>query len=207
MSKYLDLSIKEIHELLLSKKIKPIDLVEEVNERFNNNELNAFITFDIDGARKKAIELENIEVEKDNLLFGIPIAIKDNIMVEGLKCTCASHILDNFVGIYDASVIELIKDKHMIIVGKTNMDEFAMGSTSETSYYGTPVNPWNKNKVPGGSSGGSAVSVAGGIVPLALGSDTGGSIRQPSSWQSIKVWISSICIKLRSNWANDKKCL
>ena len=185
MSKYLDLSIKEIHELLLNKKIKPIDLIEEVNERYNNNELNAFITFDIEGARKKAIELENIDIPKDNLLFGIPIAIKDNIMVKDLKCTCASHILDNFVSIYDASVIDLIKENNMIIVGKTNMDEFAMGSTSETSYFGTPVNPWNHRKVPGGSSGGSAVSVSSGIVPLALGSDTGGSIRQPASFTGI----------------------
>ena len=185
MSKYLDLSIKEIHKLLLDKKIKPIDLIEEVNERYNNNELNAFITFDIENARKQALELEKIEVPKDNLLFGIPIAIKDNIMVKDLKCTCASHILDNFVSPYDASVIELIKENKMIIVGKTNMDEFAMGSTSETSYFGTPVNPWNHNKVPGGSSGGSAVAVASRIVPLALGSDTGGSIRQPASFTGI----------------------
>ena len=185
MSKYLDLSIKEIHELLVNKKIKPIDLVEEVNDRYKSNELNAFITFDIDGARKKALELENKEVEKDNILFGIPIAIKDNIMVKDLKCTCASHILDNFISIYDASVIKLIKDKNMIIVGKTNMDEFAMGSTSETSYFKAPINPWNKDKVPGGSSGGSAVSVAARITPLALGSDTGGSIRQPASFTGI----------------------
>ena len=185
MSKYLDLSIQKIHELLVNKKIKPIDLVEEVNDRYNSNELNAFITFDIEGARKKALELENIEVEKDNIFFGIPIAIKDNIMVKDLKCTCASHILDNFVSIYDASVIELINDKNMIIVGKTNMDEFAMGSTSETSYFGTPINPWNHKKVPGGSSGGSAVAVASHIVPIALGSDTGGSIRQPASFTGI----------------------
>ena len=185
MSKYLDLSIQKIHELLLNKKIKPIDLVEEVNERYNNNKLNAFITFDIEGARKKALELENIEVEKDNLLFGIPIAIKDNIMVKDLRCTCASHILDNFISPYDASVVELIKNNNMIIVGKTNMDEFAMGSTSQTSYFGTPVNPWNHKKVPGGSSGGSAVAVASHITPLALGSDTGGSIRQPASFTGI----------------------
>jgi len=185
MSKYLDLSIKEIHELLVSKKIKPIDLVNEVEERYHDNELNAFITFDIDGAKKRAIELENMEVEKDNLLFGIPIAIKDNIMVKDLKCTCASHILDNFVSQYDASVVKLIRDNNMIIVGKTNMDEFAMGSTSETSFYGCPINPWNKDKVPGGSSGGSAVSISGHIVPLSLGSDTGGSIRQPASFNGI----------------------
>ena len=185
MSKYLDLSIKDIHELLLNKEIKPIDLVEEVNERYNNNELNAFITFDIEGARKKAIELESVDIPKDNLLFGIPIAIKDNINVKDLKCTCASHILENYISVYDASVIELIKNTQMIIVGKTNMDEFAMGSTSETSYFKAPINPWNKNKVPGGSSGGSAVCVSSKIVPLSLGSDTGGSIRQPASFNGI----------------------
>ena len=185
MSKYLNLSIKEIHELLISKKIKPIDLVEEAFEVLDNNKLNAFITVDYEGARKKAIELENVEIDEDNLLFGIPIAIKDNIMVKDLRCTCASHILENFVSIYDASVIKLIKENNMIIIGKTNMDEFAMGSTSETSYFGPPINPWNKDKVPGGSSGGSAVSVASGITPLALGSDTGGSIRQPASFTGI----------------------
>ena len=185
MSKYLNLNIKEIHELLISKKIKPIDLVEEAFEVLDNNKLNAFITVDYEGARKRAIELENVEIDEDNLLFGIPIAIKDNIMVKDLRCTCASHILENFVSIYDASVIKLIKENNMIIIGKTNMDEFAMGSTSETSYFGPPINPWNKDKVPGGSSGGSAVSVASGITPLALGSDTGGSIRQPASFTGI----------------------
>ena len=185
MSKYLNLNIKEIHELLISKKIKPIDLVEEAFEVLDNNKLNAFITVDYEGARKRAIELENIEIDKNNLLFGIPIAIKDNIMVKDLRCTCASHILENFVRIYDASIIKLIKENNMIIIGKTNMDEFAMGSTSETSYFGPPINPWNKDKVPGGSSGGSAVSVASGITPLALGSDTGGSIRQPASFTGI----------------------
>ena len=109
MSKYLNLNIKEIHELLISKKIKPIDLVEEAFEVLDNNKLNAFITVDYEGARKRAIELENIEIDKNNLLFGIPIAIKDNIMVKDLRCTCASHILENFVSIYDASVIKLIK--------------------------------------------------------------------------------------------------
>ena len=185
MNNYLDLSIEEIHNLLLEKKIKPIDLVEEVNKRYKDNELNAFISFDLEGAKKQALELEKLEVEKDNLLFGIPIAIKDNIMVKDLKCTCASHILENFISPYNASVVELIKKNHMIVVGKTNMDEFAMGSTSETSFFGPPVNPWNKEKVPGGSSGGSAVAVASRITPLSLGSDTGGSIRQPASFTGI----------------------
>ncbi len=184
MSKYLNLSIKEIHELLKNKEIKPIDLVNEALDKIDKSDLNAFITVDREGAIKKAMELENVEVS-DDLLFGIPIAIKDNIMVNGLKCTCGSHMLENFTAIYDAGVIDLIKEHGMIIIGKTNMDEFAMGSTSETSYFGAPLNPWNKTKVTGGSSGGSACAVAAGLVPIALGSDTGGSVRQPSAFTGI----------------------
>ena len=180
MSKYLDLSIKEINELLKSKKIKPKDLVIEAFERIEENkDLNAFITLNKEKALKQAEELENLEV--DNLFFGIPIAIKDNICTEGLRTTCASRILDNFIPIYNATVIDKINEKHMIIIGKTNMDEFAMGSCSKTSYYGAPHNPWNKDKITGGSSGGSAACISSRIVPLALGSDTGGSIRQPAS--------------------------
>ena len=184
MSKYIDLSIKEIHELLKKKEITPTILINECFEKIEKSDLNAFITLDKNGALKKAKELEKMDVP-DDLLFGIPIAIKDNIMVKNLKCTCASRMLDNFVANYDAGVIDLVNGHNMIIIGKTNMDEFAMGSTSETSYYGAPKNPWNKNKVTGGSSGGSAASVSGGLVPLALGSDTGGSVRQPSSFTGI----------------------
>ena len=184
MSKYLNLSIKEIHELLKKKEITPVDLVNECFLNIEKSDLNAFISLDKEGALKKAEELSKMEIP-DDLLFGIPIAIKDNIMVKDLKCTCASHILENFTSIYDAGCIDLIKSHNMIIIGKTNMDEFAMGSTSETSYFGAPKNPWNKTKVTGGSSGGSAASVAAGLVPLSLGSDTGGSVRQPSSFNGI----------------------
>lgn len=184
MSKYIDLSIKEIHELLKSGKITPTHLVNECFERIEKNGLNAFITLDKEGALKRALELEE-EGIKDDLLCGIPIAIKDNIMVNNLRCTCASRMLDNFISIYDAGVIDEVRRHGMIIVGKTNMDEFAMGSTSETSFYGAPINPWNKDRVCGGSSGGSAVSISAGLVPLALGSDTGGSIRQPASFNGI----------------------
>lgn len=182
--KYLDKSVLELHELLKEKKIKPIDLVEEAFSNIENNkELNAYITLNKEEALKQAKELEDKEV--DNILFGIPIAIKDNIVTKGLRTTCASHMLDNFTPIYDATVIEKIKDKNMIIIGKTNMDEFAMGSTSRTSYFGAPLNPWNKTKISGGSSGGSAVTISARDLPLALGSDTGGSIRQPSSYCGI----------------------
>ena len=184
MSKYLDLSIKEINELLKKKEIKPIDLVNEAFERIEaNSNLNAFITLDKERAIEKAKSLEEKCV--DNILFGIPIAVKDNIVTKDLRTTCASHILDNFIPIYDATVVEMINDKNMIIIGKTNMDEFAMGSTSQTSYFGAPKNPWDTTKISGGSSGGSAVAVSSRMVPLALGSDTGGSIRQPASYCGI----------------------
>ena len=182
--KYLNKSVLELHKLLKEKKIKPIDLVEEAFENIEaNKELNAYITLNKEEALKQAKELEDKEV--DNVLFGMPIAIKDNIVTKDLLTTCASHMLDNFTPIYNATVIDKIKEKNMIIIGKTNMDEFAMGSTSRTSYFGAPLNPWNKEKISGGSSGGSAVTIAARDLPFALGSDTGGSIRQPSSYCGI----------------------
>ena len=181
---YLDKDLKEINDLLKKKKIKPIDLVEEAFERIESNkELNAYITLNKETAIERAKELEAKEV--DNILFGIPIAVKDNIITKGLKTTCASHMLDNFIPIYNATVVEKINDKNMIIIGKTNMDEFAMGSSSRTSYFGAPHNPWDTNKISGGSSGGSATTIAAGDVMFALGSDTGGSIRQPASYTGI----------------------
>ena len=182
--KYLNKPIKEINKLLKDKKIKPTDLLDEVYASIEaNKDLNAYITLNKEEAYKKAKELESIEA--DNLLFGIPIAVKDNICTKGLRTTAASHILENFVPIYDATVVEKINEKNMIIIGKTNMDEFAMGSSSRTSYFGAPKNPWNHDKISGGSSGGSATTVAAGDVLFALGSDTGGSIRQPASYTGL----------------------
>ena len=183
MSKYLNLDIRKIHELLVEKKITPLDLVEEaLKEIENNKDLNAFITIN-DKVREEAGTLG--EVDPDNLFFGIPIAVKDNIITKDMRTTCASHILDNFIPIYEATAIKKIKEAKMLIIGKANMDEFAMGSTSETSYFGAPLNPRDKTRVTGGSSGGSAAAVAGGLVPFALGTDTGGSIRQPASYTGI----------------------
>ena len=180
MNRYLDLSLEEIHSLLVDKKITPVDLVKESLARIEENkDLNAFITIN-DKAVEEASNLG--EVDKDNLFFGIPIAIKDNIMTKDLRTTCASKMLSDFLPIYDATVIKKIKDAKMIIVGKTNMDEFAMGSTSRTSYFGAPKNPVDKTLIAGGSSGGSAACVASNETFLALGSDTGGSVRQPSSF-------------------------
>ena len=183
MSKYLDLDIRKIHELLVEKKITPLDLVDEALNRIEENkDLNAFITIN-DKVREEASSLG--EVDPDNLFFGIPIAVKDNIITKDMRTTCASHILDNFMPIYDATVVKKIKEAKMLIIGKTNMDEFAMGSTSETSYFGAPLNPRDKTRVTGGSSGGSAAAIAGRLVPFALGTDTGGSIRQPASYTGI----------------------
>ena len=179
MTNYLDLEIIEINKLLKEKKIKPVDLVKESLEKIKKNNLNDFITIN-DNAINEALELENLEV--DNILFGLPIAIKDNIVTKDLRTTCASKMLENFNPISDATVIEKIKEKHMIIIGKTNMDEFAMGSTGETSYFGNTLNPRNRDRVPGGSSSGSAAAIASREVALALGSDTGGSVRQPASF-------------------------
>ena len=182
----LELSIKEIHSRLVNKEITPLDLVEECYEKIEENSiLNSFITVNKVEAIEYAKELSKQEVEKDNLLWGIPIAIKDNISTKGIRTTCASRMLENYIPIYDATVIEKIKNQKMIIIGKTNMDEFAMGSTSRTSYFGSPKNPVDPTKITGGSSGGSAACVAGGLVPLALGTDTGGSIRQPASYTGI----------------------
>lgn len=180
MTNYLEKNVTEINKLLREGTIKPLDLVNEAFEKIEKEDLGAFITLNKENAIKKAKELENKEI--DNILFGIPIAIKDNIITKDLRTTAASHMLDDFVPIYDATVVKKIKEKNMIIIGKTNMDEFAMGSTGETSYYGETKNPWDNTKVPGGSSSGSAASVSKRLTMLSLGTDTGGSIRQPSSF-------------------------
>ena len=159
MSRYLDLDIVEINKLLKEGKITPTDLVEESFLRIEENkDLNAFITLNKEQALEEAKKLENEEI--DTITFGIPIAIKDNIITKDLRTTAASHMLDNFIPIYDADVIKKIKDNKMIIIGKANMDEFAMGSSNQTSYFKPVANPWNKALVPGGSSGGSAAAVS-----------------------------------------------
>ncbi|MDY2591008.1 MAG: Asp-tRNA(Asn)/Glu-tRNA(Gln) amidotransferase subunit GatA [Agathobacter sp.] len=147
-------------------------------------QVNGFVTVDEEGALKRAAEVqEKIDAgELDGPLAGVPVAIKDNMCTEGLKTTCSSKILYNFVPTYSAEAVKKLEEAGAIIIGKTNMDEFAMGSTTETSAYGETKNPWNLEHVPGGSSGGSCAVVAAEEVPFALGSDTGGSIRQPSSF-------------------------
>ncbi|WP_462406126.1 Asp-tRNA(Asn)/Glu-tRNA(Gln) amidotransferase subunit GatA [Gracilibacillus sp. Marseille-QA3620] len=181
-----DHKVSELQQMLHSKEISVSDLVSESYSRIKevDGEVKAFLTLNEENARKEADELDTklVRGEAKDPLFGMPIGIKDNIVTKGLRTTCASKILDNFDPIYDATVMERLKQNETITIGKLNMDEFAMGSSTENSAFQKTANPWDLSTVPGGSSGGSAAAVAAGEVPFSLGSDTGGSIRQPASY-------------------------
>ena len=181
-----ELTVHELQEKLKNKEITVTEITESYANRINEKEkdVNAFITTLTDEAILKAKEIQaKIEAGELSVDFtGIPIGIKDNICIKGTRTTCASKMLENFIAPYNATVIEKFKDENMIDLGKLNMDEFAMGGSTEYSYFKKTRNPWNLDKVPGGSSGGSAAAVASNMVPWALGSDTGGSIRQPASF-------------------------
>ncbi len=155
--------------------MKSVEFSIDAAERLNET-LNAFLEIDREGALRRAAE-----VEKDGALAGVPVAIKDNICVRGMQTSCGSKILGDYHPPYNATVVERLNDAGAVIIGKTNCDEFAMGSSNENSAFGPVRNPWDTTRVSGGSSGGSAAAVAAGIVPVALGSDTGGSVRQPAS--------------------------
>ncbi|MCS7250197.1 MAG: Asp-tRNA(Asn)/Glu-tRNA(Gln) amidotransferase subunit GatA [candidate division WOR-3 bacterium] len=182
----LKLKIRDIQNLIKRKELSYMELIKEVFKRIEENkDLNAFISLFEEKAIKKAKECDkefSEMKEVPNLLFGIPIAVKDNIAYAQERLTCASKILKDFVSPYSATAVERLEEKRAIIVGKTNLDEFAMGSSNEFSYFGPCLNPINREYVPGGSSGGSASAVGANIVPVALGSDTGGSVRQPAAF-------------------------
>jgi len=173
-------SVSELKTMLNNNDISNAELIKETFSLIKSNaKLNAFITLNEEESMNKANKLDNSP--SSGSLAGIPIAQKDLFCTKDLKTTCGSNMLSNFIPPYSATVIKNLENAGCISVGKTNMDEFAMGSSNETSFYGNVQNPWGKNLVPGGSSGGAAAAVAAGIVPAASGTDTGGSIRQPAS--------------------------
>ena len=180
------LTALQLGEKIKQRQVSVLDGVKTVFEQIEkqDSEVHAYLDTYKEEAYKRAEEVQK-GIEDGTYtspLAGVPIAIKDNICINGKKTTCASKILENFVPQYNAEVIDRLEKAGLVIIGKTNMDEFAMGSTTETSHYGATKNPWNTKHVPGGSSGGSAAAVAADECSFALGSDTGGSIRQPSSY-------------------------
>src|SRR5437764_1460426 len=173
------LNVGELRELLRARKVSAREAVEALRGRFaeTDRDLGAYLSLDVEDALRQA---ETVDL--DLPLGGIPIALKDIISVAGQPCTCASKILQNYRATYDAAVVEKLKAAGAIVFGKTNMDEFAMGSSTENSAFQITRNPWDVSRTPGGSSGGSAAAVVADECIAALGSDTGGSIRQPAAF-------------------------
>lgn len=181
------MKIESLVDKLKSGDLSVIDYTKETLEKLKANEHNAYISYNEEDSLKRAEYLEKKRKNGERLgkLFGLPIAVKDNISYKNMKMTCASKMLENFTPIYNATVVENLLKEDAIIIGKTNMDEFAMGASSKTSYYGVVTNNLDKEKIAGGSSSGSAVSVSNEDVLVALGTDTGGSVRGPASYTNI----------------------
>ncbi|MAF07667.1 MAG: Asp-tRNA(Asn)/Glu-tRNA(Gln) amidotransferase GatCAB subunit A [Acidiferrobacteraceae bacterium] len=177
-------SLTALCDLLRRREVSSTELTRHCLDRIDEHrDLNAFITIDEAGAMAAAAAADQqLARGEHGPLTGVPIAHKDIFCTRGILTTCGSKILENFVSPYDATVVERLAEAGSVLVGKTNMDEFAMGSSNETSFFGTVKNPWDRSCVPGGSSGGSAAAVAAGLVPGATGTDTGGSIRQPAAF-------------------------
>ena len=181
-----NLTVHELMEKLGNNELTSEEITKAYVDRINDKEkdVNAFVTTLCDEALEKAKKMDEKRKSGDikSNLAGIPIGIKDNLCTKGVKTTCSSRMLEDFIAPYDATVVEKLNNEDLIDLGKLNMDEFAMGASTEYSYFKKTSNPWNLKRVPGGSSGGSAAAVAAELVPWALGSDTGGSIRQPASF-------------------------
>ncbi|WP_099810995.1 Asp-tRNA(Asn)/Glu-tRNA(Gln) amidotransferase subunit GatA [Streptococcus suis] len=180
-------TIDELHDLLVKKEISAVELTKATLEDIKSREgaVDAFLTITEDAALAQAAALDEKGIDAANVMAGIPLAVKDNISTKGILTTAASKMLYNYEPIFDATSVAQAYAKDMIVVGKTNMDEFAMGGSNENSAFKPTKNAWDQTKVPGGSSGGSAAAVAAGQVRLSLGSDTGGSIRQPAAFNGI----------------------
>ncbi len=184
----IDATLAGLERSLAAREISSVELVGRTLAAIERHQsaLNAFVSVDPDGALAQARAADAARAKGTaGPLAGIPIAHKDVLMTAGLRTTCGSRMLADFVAPYDAHVVEGLKRAGTVLVGKTNMDEFAMGSSNETSHFGPVRNPWDLERVPGGSSGGSAAAVAARLVPAATGTDTGGSIRQPASLTGI----------------------
>lgn len=186
------MTIKEFNQNLINKKITIKEVIEEYYQKIEakDDKIKAYLSLFKEMAFKKAMELDsklerNPLLAENNLLYGLPLAIKDNILIKETKTTAGSKVLENYVATYDATVIKKLKEKEVIFLGKTNLDEFALGSSTENSAFQITHNPLNLDLVPGGSSGGSAAAVSADMAIAALGTDTGGSIRQPASFCGI----------------------
>lgn len=172
----------QLKEKIANKELKVSEIAESFINRSKeiDKDINSFVSHDYEGALEKAKSLD--DKDPSGKLFGLPIGIKDNISVKGMKNTCCSKMLENYEAVFNANCVEHINEENGIIIGKLNMDQFAMGGSNETSYFGPVHNPLDLKRVPGGSSGGSAAAVSSRQVPLSLGTDTGGSVRQPASY-------------------------